>query len=210
MACHGLGLQPFSVQMRRSPNQQSDRSDAALLRAAVDDSAAFGVVYRRHAHRLVRAVLQSTRDEEVAIDIAAEAFARLLANAHRFRDDHDGSAWPWLVTVAKRLSIDAAEHRRVERTWRDRLGMQPRAYWNTTELDVEDRLDAHAAAATLQDALEELPPEQREALELRVLREQPYSEVAAAQGVAEPTARQRVARGLRTLHARLTEGGFSR
>ena len=51
----------------------------------------------------------------------------------------------------------------------------------------------------LSDAIGILPPEQRRAVELRVVGELDYPQVAAAMGVSEEAARARVSRGLRAL-----------
>ena len=63
---------------------------------------------------------------------------------------------------------------------------------------VEDRLSPRVALA---GALEALPEHEREALELRVVDELPYSDVASRLGVRPAAARLRVSRALRRLSA---------
>jgi RNA polymerase sigma factor (sigma-70 family) len=48
-----------------------------------------------------------------------------------------------------------------------------------------------------------LSSRQQQALRLRVVEERPYEEVASLLGITEPTARARVARGLRALTSAL-------
>ena len=60
-------------------------------------------------------------------------------------------------------------------------------------------------AAPLADAMAALPEDQRRAVELRVIDECGYAEVAVQLGVSEQTARARVSRGLRALARRLRE-----
>jgi len=55
--------------------------------------------------------------------------------------------------------------------------------------------DAHLAA----HALAALPEEQRRAVELRVVQEHGYAEIATMLGISEQNARARVSRGLRAL-----------
>ena len=64
------------------------------------------------------------------------------------------------------------------------------------DLAAEERLSPRAALA---DALETLPEHEREALELRVVDELGYSEVAERLGVRLAAARLRVSRALRRL-----------
>ena len=81
----------------------------------------------------------------------------------------------------------------------------------TYELDVDatnERLDAARVAPALSAALAELPGAQRQALELRVVDELPYRQVASSLGCSEVAARIRVTRALGTL-SRLLRGAVS-
>ena len=67
------------------------------------------------------------------------------------------------------------------------------------ELDfeaIEERLAAGALHGELESALASLPKDQRDALQLRVVGELPYQEVAAELGCSETAARLRVMRAL--------------
>src|SRR4051794_29306041 len=80
--------------------------DALLLARCRREPGAFGIVYDRHAHALLRVVVSWCGDEDVALGIVQETFARALRDAHKFRPRGDGSAWPWLRTVARNLVQD--------------------------------------------------------------------------------------------------------
>ena len=70
--------------------------------------------------------------------------------------------------------------------------------------EVEERAAADVLAPRLERAVRALPGDQRAAVELRVVgRSCRTGEVASRLGCSEPAARQRVARGLRTLKERL-------
>jgi RNA polymerase sigma-70 factor (ECF subfamily) len=62
---------------------------------------------------------------------------------------------------------------------------------------------ADAERARVDVALAALPDEQRDAVRARVLDDRDYDEIAAAHRVSEPTARQRVSRGLAALCTRM-------
>jgi RNA polymerase sigma factor (sigma-70 family) len=61
------------------------------------------------------------------------------------------------------------------------------------------------SASELERALARLPAEQRQAIEKRVLEEEPYAVVAAAIGCSEQVVRKRVSRGLATLRRAVKE-----
>jgi RNA polymerase sigma-70 factor (ECF subfamily) len=172
-------------------------SDAHLIERAAREPAALAELYRRHVrpiHRWLRARAPAT----VASELTAETFARAALSLHRFRDEADGSAAPWLHGIARNLLRAYYERERVETRARERLGMSIRSY----DLDVDElgeRLDAVEAKPALAAALHSLPARQREAVQLRVLEERQYADVAAELGITEVAARLRVMRALGSL-----------
>jgi RNA polymerase sigma-70 factor (ECF subfamily) len=174
------------------------RSDAALVRAAHADPAAFRELYDRYASRVYGYHLARTGDPDAAFDLTAETFAQAWLVRRRFRDQAGGSAGPWLFGIARNLVSQSVRRGRIESKACERLG-------------VRDRLDEPAATAEadeswlegLDEALDELPESQRTAVELRVVDGLEYEEVAAALGTSPGAARVRVARGLGQLRHRL-------
>ena len=180
-------------------------TDAQLIKAARDDPDAFAALYRRHA-RIIHAFLRGRLPEQVAGELTAETFAQAALSLRRFRDDKSGSALPWLYGIARNLVRAYYEHERVEIRARQRLGIPLHAY----ELDLDettDRLDADRVAPALSAALDTLPVSQRRALELRVVDELPYEQVARALGCSQVAARIRVTRALGSL-SRLLKGAI--
>jgi RNA polymerase sigma factor (sigma-70 family) len=179
------------------------KTDAELIRAARRDPEAFGELYRRHAQP-VNSWLRARSGERIASELTAETFAQAALSLRRFRDEAGGSALPWLLGIARNLLRRSFERERVEAGARRRLGMPLRSYEvDTTALD--DRADADRLAPSLASALAQLPPAQRDALELRVVRELAYDEVAGALGCTTVAARIRVFRALNSL-SRLLKG----
>jgi RNA polymerase sigma factor (sigma-70 family) len=77
--------------------------------------------------------------------------------------------------------------------------------WEGTEAydAVDDRIAARALRPALQSAVAGLPAEQQRALELRVVQQLPYEEVAGRLDCSINAARLRVSRALRSLTAQL-------
>jgi RNA polymerase sigma factor (sigma-70 family) len=179
-------------------------SDAQLLRRARQDPEALGELYLRYRDQLYR-WFRSRVPESEASELTAELFAQVAIGLHRFRDEAEGSAAPWLYGIAKNLVRRYYGRGRVETAARRRLRMPLRAY--DLDLDsIDDRLSAQAAEPGLASALDALPPGQREALELRVVEERPYEEVASVLGCTETAARLRVMRALGKLARALGAG----
>ncbi len=176
-----------------------DRTDAELLRAAATDPQAFRTFYDRYA-AWVRAWFQRhTGEESAALDLTAETFAQAWFALPRFKDLADGSGAPWLFGIARNLLRQYHKHNRIETNARRRLGL-PLAFAESEEYEaVEERLQAGALGPALRDAVGALPTDQRLALELRVVDQLEYDEVAGRLGISVNAARLRVSRALRSL-----------
>jgi RNA polymerase sigma-70 factor (ECF subfamily) len=171
-------------------------SDAELLSAANAD--AFAVIYDRHVGRLYS--WARSRAGEHAGDLTAEVFARAWLCRRSFRDRADGSALPWLYGIAHYVLRDSLRQRRVEDRARRRLGL-PVTVAPDPEYDaVDGRLSLPEAALR---ALAELPDSERELLDLRVVQERPYQEIADRLRTTPAAARLRVSRTLRRLNLAL-------
>jgi RNA polymerase sigma factor (sigma-70 family) len=179
------------------------KTDAELIREARRDADAFGELFSRHAQS-VHSWLRARSGERIAGELTAETFAQAALGLRRFRDEAGGSALPWLLGIARNLLRRSLERERIEAGARRRLGMPLCSYEVDTDA-LDDRVDVERLAPAIASALEQLPPTQRDALELRVVRELAYDEVASSLGCTPVAARIRVMRALTSL-SRLLKG----
>src|SRR4051812_39263820 len=183
------------------------RTDAELLAAARTDPQAFREFYERYAVWVRSWLERQTGSEAAALDLTAETFAQAWRGLRRFRDMADGSGAPWLFGIARNLLRQYHKHNRIETAARARLGL-PVDWEGTDEYDaVDERIAATSLKPALQDAVGSLPSEQRAALELRVVQQLPYEEVAHELGCSINAARLRVSRALRALTVELGGAG---
>jgi len=169
-------------------------SDVELLRRSNEDASAFAELYSRHVGEVHRWC--AARTTWAASDLTAETFARAWLSRKRFRDPGDGSVLPWLIGIASNLLADAARHDRIETRARDRLGLPADLAFEDGYTEVEQRLSPRLALA---NHLRDLGQHERDALELRVIEELPYDEVAERLAITPAAARLRVSRALRRL-----------
>lgn len=172
----------------------TERSDAELIRAAAVDASSFGELYERHVHAVYRWL--ERRLEWAAVDLTAETFARAWLRRNRFRDERSGSALPWLLGIAGHVLRESVRRDRLETRARERLGLPLNLGSDEGFAVVEARLSPRRSLA---HALARLPQEQRRAVELRVLDELSYDEVARRLSIRPAAARLRVSRALRRL-----------
>jgi RNA polymerase sigma factor (sigma-70 family) len=179
------------------------RTDAQLLASASKDPLAFREFYDRYAAWVRSWFLRQTGSDSAALDLTAETFAQAWHASRRFRDMADGSGAPWLFGIARNLLRQYHKHNRIESAARERLGL-PAAWADCEDYEaVDERLEAGSLAPALRLAIKALPREQRRALELRVVQQMEYEEVAGALGCSQNAARLRVSRALRALGLKL-------
>lgn len=161
-----------------------------------DDIAA---MYDRHAGELLRFFARRTFDPDAAVDLLAETFAVVFEDRMQFRGRGPETARAWLFAVARRRLLDFHRRGQIERRALARLRIERRELTDSEY----DRIEELAVTRSLREAIGEqlqlLSEADRELLQLRVVDEQPYVEVARALGISEQTARARASRALRAL-----------
>jgi RNA polymerase sigma factor (sigma-70 family) len=145
---------------------QPQPSDGELMRRSRTDGDAFCVVYQRYAPKLHRWFARQARD--TAADMTAEVFAQAWLSRKRFRDNAEGSAGPWLFGIAQNILRESVRRQAVETRGRRKLGLAVEFADDEGYVEVDERL---STPPTTLAALAALPPDQRRAIELRVLDE---------------------------------------
>jgi RNA polymerase sigma-70 factor (ECF subfamily) len=167
-------------------------------RIAAGDAGAFEALFHTHADRLARFVYGYVEAWETAKDIVQEVFLRLW----RGRADlaGHGDVTRLLYAVARNQARDHLRHRKIE----DRLhrpGAAPMLLEEEMTLppDGEAGVAANELVAAIQQAVDTLPPRQREILLLRWKRELSYEEIARELGIAPGTVAAHMQRAIARL-----------
>ncbi|MBA2634405.1 MAG: sigma-70 family RNA polymerase sigma factor [Chloroflexi bacterium] len=172
---------------------------SASLRDAAHAPSEFSRVYDAKAQELLAFLMRRTFDVEVARDLTAETFAQAFEHRRRFRGQTDAEASAWLYSIARHQLGRYARNGVIQRKAVERLGIELPAVSDDDHQRIIELAGLADLRKSVADAVSTLPPDQREALRLRVIDEHPYSDVAATLGVSEETARARVSRALRRI-----------
>jgi RNA polymerase sigma-70 factor (ECF subfamily) len=160
-------------------------------RLLAGDEAALGDCYDQYASFVYGLVLRVVRDAKAAEDISQDVFLSLWEKPGCF-DPSKGALRTWLGTLAHRRAVDYVRREEARRR-RDDLALSR----ITSTPDVEEMAMALMTAERVREALEELPPEQREAIQLAYFEGKTYREVAVVMGIPEGTAKSRLRLALR-------------
>jgi RNA polymerase sigma factor (sigma-70 family) len=175
-------------------------SDAELL-ALIDDPRAFESFYRRHLQALLRFATRRCHSPEEAAELVSMVFLEVRTGASGY-DRRRGGARPWLLGIAKHCLADLRGERARAVDAEQRLGgmaqLDPNEY-----AEIEARIDAERLYPRLQRALARLSPAERDLLSLVEREGLTPAQAARALGIRPVTARVRLLRARRKLHAEL-------
>jgi RNA polymerase sigma-70 factor (ECF subfamily) len=183
----------------------SEENSADLVRGSKHDPQIFALFYRRHFYPVLAFITRRVWDAEVALDLTAESFAQAYAARQRFRGTTPQEAEAWIFRIARRQLARYLRRGRLERRSLTRLGIEVPHLDAERRERIEELAGLDGVRALLRRELASLSAAQREALQLRVVDELSYAEVARHLEITEQAARLRVSRGLRAL-ARALEG----
>ena len=170
-------------------------SDAELLARCAEEPELFAELYRRHVRTVLVYFVARTGCAQTAADLCAETFAAAFAGRRRFRDE-GAPVVAWLFGIARRQLGTYRRRQRVERRYRDRMGIGEITLSDDDIERVEALVDLAAVREQLSTGVRQLPSSRAEAMQLRFVDGLSFAEVADRLGITEGAARVRVCRGL--------------
>lgn len=167
-------------------------TDDTLMRTfCAGDEAAFEMLYQRHATTVLAFLKRMVRDEALAEDLLQTTFVSFVRGRGRYVPGTSVRAW--VFAIAANAGRDALRRRRASVERLSAEGMPPEAVAETAPPSDP------AVARAVEDALMQLPVQQREAVVLHKLEELSFEEVAVALGITVSAAKVRAHRGYRRL-----------
>jgi len=176
-----------------------DEADDDDLMAQVGrrDQAAYGSLVARHLSSVHRYLTRLTASPADADELAQETLLRMWLHAESYRPG-TVRLTTWLHRIAHNLAVDELRKRRTEPLQESHIPADAGA-------DPQAALAASQAQSQLNQALDSLPANQRAALLLTRVQEFSSHDAATILGVSVHSVESLVARGRRTLRARLQQ-----
>lgn len=163
-------------------------SDAELLAAHNGgDPRAFNELFRRHRDRLWAVALRTMRNSDEAADALQDAMISAFRNSTSFRAESQVTTWLHRIVVNACLDRIRRQKARPAVPLPEEGAAEPAA--------PHDRIAEQDTRMVVQDALAQLPDDQRCAIVLVDVQGYSVTECAQALGVAEGTVKSRCARG---------------
>ncbi|MBV9791399.1 MAG: sigma-70 family RNA polymerase sigma factor [Chloroflexi bacterium] len=193
------------AQVQQRPEEAT--SDQQLIeRVARQDRQAFEQLYDRYAAAVFGLALRTLGDRQIAEEAVQEIFWRVWQRAASF--DRSRTFAPWLFGIAHNYCIDELRRRRArpQPVYEDDDHPVLSSIADTT--DVSERALQGEQQRIVADALQQLPNEQRQAIELAYFGGLTQQEIATRLGNPLGTIKTRMRLGLQKLRGILQDQGL--
>ncbi len=170
-------------------------SDEELLaRYQLGSEEAFSMLYERHSSKVYGFVRKRISEPEIADEVFQEVFVKLHRSKHLYNSTLP--YLPWLFSISRSVVLDSVKARK-------KLSSEIQGY----DLDKFETLERRESSRyDLQPHLVELPPAQRDAVEMRYVSEKTFEEIATALRTSPVNVRQLISRGIKRLKELVSEG----
>lgn len=189
-----------------------EQEEQQLIRQAVEgQEQAFEQLVLRHQKGIYNLTLRMTGNQDDAYDLTQESFLRAWKSLAAFQFESSFSTW--LYRIATNLCIDFLRKQKRGKV----ISLQMMEDESEQPLPLPDpkpgpecQVLEQENRETVAGALQELEPEYRMALTMRVIDGLSYQEIAAALEIKEGTVKSRIARAREKMRQKLLQrGNFS-
>lgn len=174
-----------------------------MRRVAARDEDAFRTLFRRYGPVAKAVALRLVRQSFVAEEIVQEAFLALWRDPAAYREEL-GTFRAWLLSTVHHRAVDGVRREEAQRRRAVDAPVDPATEKDAGEVVVE-RLQLQQTRGHIRRALEELPPAQRQILEMMYFDGKPQSAIARELGLPLGTVKSRTLLGMRRMRASLLE-----
>jgi RNA polymerase sigma-70 factor (ECF subfamily) len=186
---------------------QSDPDAALMLRVKRGDRAAFAELVDKYKQPVMNFVFRRLRDEAEAEDLAQNVFLQVYKSRARYKQTAKFSTW--LFTITHNLCLNELRRRSrhpaesLEETHAENEDQPARQIEDKTQAAAPDNVLQTELAQKIDEALEELPDNQRSAILLCRQEDLSYEQIAKVLRCSLSATKSLIHRGRETLKEKL-------
>ena len=165
----------MSVPKGSSAKSSQPDLNLLIMRVAAGDQLAMTSLYDTSSRVLYGLLLRILNEHTLAEEVLLDVYMQVWRQAASY-DEVRGSPMAWMLTIARSRAIDRLRSGRQELLRRDTFeGLEENA---RSEIDVEETAEIAEVQGRVREALETLPAEQKEVIELAYYGGLSHSEIA--------------------------------
>jgi RNA polymerase sigma-70 factor (ECF subfamily) len=194
-------------------SQLEQHSDEALLgQVAGRDATALEALYDRHAQIVYNLIVRIVQDTAIADELLQETFWQVWQQAGAYRGE--GTVAAWLYRIARNKSLDQLRRQKARpqpvETETEEAEVALWAQLPAEEAEVELSVEHGQAYQSVRQALQQIPSEQRNYLELAYFEGMSQRQIAEYTKTPLGTVKTRLRMGLEKLERLLGGAGYRR
>lgn len=174
--------------------------DALLVKNYIaGDENALAVLIKRHQSKIYGFIYSKMPDRDVADDVFQDTFIKVIKTLKSNSYNEEGKFLPWVMRIAHNLIVDHYRKNKKMPMLRETEEFSIFSILTDTSLNAESRIITDVIEKDLQKIVQELPPDQREVLMMRIYQDLSFNEIADLTGVSINTALGRMRYALMNL-----------
>ncbi len=163
--------------------------DSQLIKSyCAGEEKALELLINRHNQRLSSFIYSKVNDREITEDIFQDTFIKVIKTFKRGTYNEEGKFLPWVMRIAHNLIIDHFRRNTRMPMYDGVQSFNIFSVMGDDKLNIEKQLIKNQIYADLNLLIQELPPDQKEVLVMRMYQDMSFKEIAENTGVSINTA----------------------
>lgn len=167
------------------------------------------VLLHRHKRKIFSSIIVVVKDQQLAEDVFQDTFFKVIQTLKRGQYNEEGKFLPWVIRIARNLIID--HFRRAKKmppvpVYINDEGEEVSVF-NTlaSDNDEQNNIEANKFKKSIRNLINELPPDQREVVLMRIYYDMSFKEISEFTNVSINTALGRMRYALFNLKKMIEE-----
>ncbi|HEX9981111.1 MAG TPA: sigma-70 family RNA polymerase sigma factor [Flavobacterium sp.] len=174
--------------------------DALLVKSYVaGDENALATLISRHQSKIYGFIYSKISDRDVSDDIFQDTFIKVIKTLKSNSYNEEGKFLPWVMRIAHNLIVDHFRKNKKMPMFRETEEFSIFSIMSDNAPNIESRIITSQVESDLQRLIDELPPDQKEVLVMRMYQDMSFKEISELTGVSINTALGRMRYALMNL-----------
>ena len=166
-----------------------EKTDALLVKQYIaGNENALATLIKRHESKIFGFIYSKISDRDISNDIFQDTFIKVIKTLKLNSYNEEGKFLPWVMRIAHNLIIDHFRKSKKMPMYRETEEFSIFSIMSDDSLTIENQLIAEQVEVDIRRLVEELPPDQKEVLMMRMYQDMSFKEISEMTGVSINTA----------------------
>lgn len=163
--------------------------DASLVKEYVaGNEDALTKLIKRHQSKIYGFIYSKVPDRDITNDIFQDTFIKVIKTLKSNSYNEEGKFLPWVMRISHNLVVDHYRRTKKMPMFRETEEFSIFSIMSDDSLTIENKIIAEQVQMDLKKLIEELPPDQKQVLVMRMYQDMSFKEISECTGVSINTA----------------------